>query len=144
MRRNPFEELESLLESFTGQFEDGRGLGQGITSTGSIAIDVIEHDEEFVVSADLPGFDSEDIDLTIADGVLRLSAEREIDEFDADERTDQRYIRRERTRKSINRRIRIPDAIDEDGITASHRNGLLTVTLPKSADADEAKRIDID
>ena len=134
MRRNPFEELEDFFERMEEQFEGGVGMERG-----SIAVDVLDAEEEYVVTADLPGFAAEDIDLTFSDGTLRMTGDREEETTEGNER----YLRQERRRSSVDRTVRIPDPVDEEGIDASYTNGVLTVTLPK-AEPDEGTRIDIE
>ncbi|WP_263021005.1 Hsp20/alpha crystallin family protein [Natronobiforma cellulositropha] len=145
MRRNPFDELEELLDRVSRQVEEGMASGTGLPVPGSVAVDVADYDEEYVVTADLPGYETDDIELTLTEGTLRLEAERERETETADEEGADRYIRRERTSRSISRRFRLPEPVDEEGVSASYTNGVLTVTLPKHEPAEEeSKRIDID
>ncbi|QSG01538.1 Hsp20/alpha crystallin family protein [Natranaeroarchaeum sulfidigenes] len=137
MKGNPFEEFESLLQRMEQGFEGGMDLQ---TRTGSTAVDVADRDEEFVVTVDLPGYETEDIDLTLADDTLRLEAEREIE---SEDETDH-YLRRERRRQSVSRSIPFPESVDAESVTASHTNGVLTVTVPKEFDSDEGHSIDIE
>lgn len=135
MRRNPFEEIEELFDRMETQFETSTSVGGG-----SVAIDLVDHGDEFVLTADLPGYDPEDIDLTYSDGRLHLVAHH--DESEAV--TDDQYVRQERRHRSAERTITVPDPIDEEGIEASHNNGVLTVTLPKEDVGDDGKTIDIE
>lgn len=131
MRRNPFEEIEELFDRMETQFE---------TDTGSVAVDVVDRDEEYVLTADLPGYESEDIELRYSDGRLHLSAERD----EAHDVTEAEFVRRERRHSSVDRTVTVPEQIDEEAIEASHNNGVLTVHLPKVDVADEGKEIDIE
>ncbi|WP_312910757.1 Hsp20/alpha crystallin family protein [Natronosalvus caseinilyticus] len=139
MRRNPFDDLEEMLDRVSKQFETGVG-GSGLSFPGSVAVDVADHRDEYVVTADLPGFETEDIELTLVEGTLRLEAEQETDRTDEHDR----YLRRERSHKSVSRRLHLPEPVDEESITATYNNGVLTVTLPKLEQSDDSKRIDID
>jgi HSP20 family protein len=85
----------------------------GDSSTG---YELYEEDDEFVLTLDLPGFDTEEIDLGWEDGVLNVSAQH----------VDDRRGRK----KTYHRRFRFPKEIDEDAIEASYQNGVLEVTLP--------------
>lgn len=133
-RRNPFEDLEDLLERLGGELEAGEWPG-----TGGVDVDVADHGDRYVVTADLPGYDADDIDVRLVAGSLRIEADRELvtDEEEPD------YLRRERRREAVSRRISIPEPVDADGITASHDDGVLTVELPKQT-ADAGTSIDID
>ncbi|SDC66520.1 Hsp20/alpha crystallin family protein [Natrinema hispanicum] len=139
MRRNPFTEIEELLDRLSQQVEEGMAAG-GLQVPGAVAVDVADTDGEYVVTADLPGYESDDIDLTLTDGTLRLEAtRRDHAAFD-----DDRYLRRERTTKSASRRIRLPEPVDEDGVAAGFENGVLTVRLPKESSDEDTKQIDIE
>ncbi|OIB55317.1 Hsp20/alpha crystallin family protein [Natrialba sp. SSL1] len=140
MRRNPFDELEEMLDRVSKQVEEGMA-GGGLQVPGSVPVDVADRHDEYVVTADLPGYDVEDIDLTLTDGTLRLEATRADEQ---EEHVEGRYLRRERTRKSANRQIRLPDPVDEDAIDAGYENGVLTVRLPKESTDEESKQIDIE
>ncbi|AFZ72603.1 Hsp20/alpha crystallin family protein [Natronobacterium gregoryi] len=139
MRRNPFDEIEEMLDRVSRQVEEGMTSG-GLQVPGSVPADVADTGEEYVVTADLPGYETNDIDLTLSEGTLRLDASREDDlEFAEGE-----YIRRERTRKTASRRIRLPEPVEEEEVSAGYENGVLTVRLPKVGGVDESKEIDIE
>lgn len=140
-RRNPIDEIEQLFERMSRQFEEG-DLSFGVQS---VAIDLEERPEEFVLTADLPGYDREEIELSIAEDTLRLSAEHEESteeshEESAEERT---YVRKERRRRTVSRSVTLPEPIDEEAASATYTNGVLTVTLPRVG-AEESKTIDIE
>jgi HSP20 family protein len=145
-RSNPFEEFETLFERMSRQFDemsrqfDGPTMGQ----THGIQLDVSDYDEEFVVVADVPGFEKEDIDLSVANRSLTIEAAREMREDEESETGE--YIRRERRHESLRRTVRLPEEILADDATASYKNGVLTVTLPKVhvEESDDSHRIDID
>ncbi|MFB6353336.1 MAG: Hsp20/alpha crystallin family protein [Halobacteriales archaeon] len=133
-RRDPFEEFEQLLSRLSEEF-DAEQWPVG----GGVAVDVADHGDRYVVTADLPGFGKDDIDVRLAGGTLYLDAERETE----DEEADVDYLRRERRRESASRRVSLPEAVDESGVTARYDQGVLTVDLPKLA-ADDGTSIDID
>jgi HSP20 family protein len=134
MRRNPFEELEEMFDRMGRQFEH-----RGMPTLESVPVDVQDHGDEYEIVADIPGYDTEDIELTFSEGTITIDASRE---EESEEQSEGHYVHRER-RTSVSRSIRLPDAVDEDGISASYTNGTLTVTAPKAA-ADEGHRIDIE
>lgn len=134
-RENPFEMVDDLIAQMEQEFESNP-LGFG---DRSIALDVRDDGEDFVVTADLPGFDKENIEVTLADQTVRIAAERESDI----ESTDGEFIRRERSHDSASRSVRLPEPVDEEGIKATFANGVLTVTLPKH-EAGGGTEIDIE
>ncbi len=136
MRANPFEDIEEMLERMSEQVEEG------MTFDRSVPVDVRETDAEFVVTVDLPGYDADDIDLTVTDRQLRIDAERETD-VEIEEDDEVRVVRRERSRTSVSRSVRLPEPVDEEGVEASLDGGVLTVTLPREHDP-EGRTIEIE
>ncbi|WP_049901617.1 Hsp20/alpha crystallin family protein [Natrinema sp. J7-1] len=139
MRDNPFDEIETLLDRVSRQVEEGMAAG-GLQVPGTVPVDVADTDEAYVVTADLPGYETDDIELTLSDGTLRLEANRLGDDIAA----EGTYLRRERTKTSASRRIRLPEPVDEEAGAAGFENGVLTVRLPKVAGGEDSKRIDIE
>jgi len=127
MARNPFDEIERMFDRMSHQFET---LDEDLFE-GSVAVDVEDTGDSFVVTADLPGFDGDDIDVELSGETLTLSAAHSESTETEDEDDDHRYIRRERHEQSVNRSIRLPEPVEEDENEASYNNGVLTVTLPK-------------
>jgi HSP20 family protein len=100
-------------------------------------IEVSDTDKEVKVTAELPGLEEKDVDLELANGVLAIKGEKRTEMEDKDRLFSERYYGR------FERRIPVED-IDEDKVSASFRNGVLTVTLPKTAQAQRhVKRIAI-
>lgn len=102
------------------------------------AVDVYEEETRYVVEAAVPGLRGEQLTVEFEDGVLTLAGEWS---SESEERHAQ-AVRRERARGSFTRELRFADRVDADGLTASLTDGILTVTLPKSA-AAQKRRIDI-
>lgn len=136
MTRNPFEDLEEMLERMSRQVEEGV---VGAAGVGSLPVDVRDEGEAFVVHADLPGYEADDVDLTLSGRRLEISAERESEH----EEESENYVRRERRRQSVGRSVRLPEDVDEEGIEASLDGGVLTVRLPKRH-AEEGTQIEIE
>jgi HSP20 family protein len=123
MTRNPFDEMERAFERMGKQLES---IGPEVVSE-TIRVDVVDDGDAYVVTADLPGFDRSDIEVTLANRRLELSAERETES----EEEGPDYVRRERRRGSLRRTVPLPERVDADGTEATYENGVLTVTLPK-------------
>lgn len=146
-RLNPFEEIEQFFNRMSRQFEEtSRGIdstdpfGRLQLGSGSMAVDVVEGDEEIVVTADLPGFTREEIDVHVTDRTLRIDAERE---ESIEEGEDERYLRRERRRQSTTRSIQLPTEVDKENVEARMKNGVLSITLPKRA-MEDARDVEIE
>lgn len=140
-RPNPFADIEQFFEQMNRTFGD-----VGIpTRPHEMAVDVAETESEIVVSADLPGFEREEVTISLSGRDLTIDAdhEAETEEHDGDD-GDTRYVRRERTHRAVSRTVRLPDAVDEEAASASYTNGVLTVTLPReTVDEEDSHTIDI-
>jgi HSP20 family protein len=124
-RSDPFEEIERLFDQMSQ-------LGTGGESR-PVRVDVIDEGDAFAVVADLPGFETEDIEVQLRDDQrLAITAERE-DRRD-EERDD--YVRRERRRRQVSRTVPLPEPVDETETDASYDNGVLTVRLGKRSGGD--------
>lgn len=132
---DPFSEIERIFDRMSREF----GGTSFAAAAGSLAVDVEDRDDEFVVTADVPGYEKDDVDVTLADRSLRIRAERE----EAAEERDADYLRRERHATSAERSVRLPAPVDPDGISATYKNGVLTVTLPKQS-GDGGQRIEVE
>jgi HSP20 family protein len=93
------------------------------------ALDVLEHEDRYVLRADLPGVDESDIDLSLDKNVLTLSGTRE---HRSEERTDG-YVRVERATGAFRRSLTLPEGVDGEQIAATFDKGVLEVSIPKPA-----------
>ena len=110
------------------------------TKSWMLAVDVNETETEFFLSADMPGLDKKDVTVDIHDGVITIKGERAID----NEKSTDSYQIRERQLGSFNRSFRLPDNVNEDKVAATFKNGVLTVTLPKTKEIlSEGRQIKI-
>ena len=98
------------------------------------SLDVSETKEAFVVKAETPGMESKDIQVSLQENMLTIKGEKRQEKEDKDER----YHRVERAYGAFARSVRLPVAVDGSKVTAAFKNGLLTVTLPKTPGAKGA------
>jgi HSP20 family protein len=106
-------------------------------STGWPNIEVSETDKDVKMTAELPGLEEKDVQVELANGVLSIKGEKKTETEDKDRRFSERFYGR------FERSIPIDD-VDEDKVSASFKNGVLTVTMPKSPQAQpKVKRIAI-
>jgi HSP20 family protein len=114
----------------------------GATDAASISwiprVDVREENERFVVTADLPGVEGKDIEITADEGVLTISGQRGSEKKTAGEG----YERVERARGSFLRRFTLPESADAEAIKATHVNGVLELSIPKRPQA-QPRRIEV-
>lgn len=90
-------------------------------------LDMFDREDRVIVKAELPGVDREDIDISVASGVLTIKGERKAEE----EVKNEDYYCCERYRGSFYRAIQLPADLDTEKIEASYENGVLEITLPK-------------
>jgi HSP20 family protein len=91
-------------------------------------MDLAETKDALVVKAEVPGIEPKDIQLSLKDQVLTIKGEKKQEK----EEKDEHYYRMERSYGSFSRSIRLPSPVDEAKVSATFKNGLLTVTLPKT------------
>ncbi|HWH21883.1 MAG TPA: Hsp20/alpha crystallin family protein [Allosphingosinicella sp.] len=100
-------------------------------------IEVNKTDREVRVTAEVPGMSEKDVELFVEDGVLTLRGEKKNETEDKERGYSERFYGR------FERRIALPAGVTEDNAKADFRDGVLTVTLPKSPDAERGRRIPI-
>lgn len=136
-RWNPFKELadfERGLESFFTRVPAIAGNGGEEKITEALwapLADITEDDKEFLVKAELPEMKKEDVKVTVENGVLRITGERKAEK----EEKTKKYHRIERGYGSFERAFTLPDGADGNKVTADYKDGVLTVRLPKTAEA---------
>jgi len=94
-------------------------------------VDIKEDKDRFVLYADLPGIDPDDIEVSMDKGILTIKGERS---SESTQDTD-RFSRIERSYGSFHRRFALPDSADPEGIQARGRNGVLEIVIPKRAES---------
>lgn len=122
-----------------GDFDPFRSL-ETIWRPSSPAVDLVEREKEYVVTAELPGLDEKALDVKVAGNTLTIRGQKE------EERKEEResYRMSERRYGSFQRAVRMPEDVDIDKIDARFTKGVLTVTLPKSEEAlNKQKKIEV-
>ncbi|ODA96538.1 molecular chaperone Hsp20 [Mesorhizobium sp. SEMIA 3007] len=121
-------------EVFRG-FDTPSALGRMATWP---SVEFSETDQEIRVTAEIPGLDENDVEVMLDDGVLTLRGEKKAETEDKDRQFSERYYGRFERRFSLGREV------EDDKVAATFKNGVLTVTLPKSKKAQaNTKRIAI-
>ena len=105
-----------------------------------LALDVREGDDEFEVTADIPGVRKEDIDVSLEDGLLTISAERKQEK----KREGDSWHFEERSWGSVRRSVRLPDTADPEQARASYSDGVLKLNFGKRDPTPRGKRITIE
>lgn len=137
---NPFSLLRREMDSLFDNFFRGFDIEPFESRLGTFSprIDIAENDKEIKISAELPGMDEKDIDLSINKELLIIKGEKKEEKEDK----GKDYYRMERSYGSFSRSIQLPAEIDTNKVEAMFKKGVLTVTLPKTAKAiSDSKKI---
>lgn len=151
---HPFESLRREIDRLFDDFRPGSWRSpvvrtlfdvepfwrNGVSWSKAPAVDVAETDKAYELTAELPGMDENNIELKIADGVLTIKGEKKEEK----EEKKKDYYVSERRYGSFQRAFTVPGGVDTDKIEAKFKNGILTVSMPKTAQAQKnEKKIEI-
>jgi len=126
-----------IRRPFARTLFDVEPFWRGEFSFGKVpACDIVEKEKEYEITAELPGLDENNIEVKFADGLLTIKGEKREEK---EERKKDYYLS-ERSFGSFHRSFQVPEGIDSDKIAATFKNGVLTVTLPKSAEAQKKEK----
>ncbi|HEX5363462.1 MAG TPA: Hsp20/alpha crystallin family protein [Gallionella sp.] len=131
---DPFKELEDMSSRLNRLFGRSMLPVESDRELLSVAdwmpsVDISETESAYLIKAEIPGVQKEDVKVTIEDGMLTLQGERKQEK----EEKDKKFHRIERSYGCFMRSFRVPDDADESAIKAEFKDGLLNVTLNKSA-----------
>lgn len=142
---SPFERLrrdvDRLFEGFDGGLFGRPGFDVApfwSRETWDIApaVNVAETDKAYEITAELPGMDEKNVDVSVVNGRLTIKGEKREEK----EEKNKGYHVQERSFGSFERRFRVPEGVDADKIEAAFKKGVLTVILPKTAEAQRAAK----
>ncbi len=139
---NPFEEFENMLERYSksGASNIGKQLHTDMSfADWSPSVDIEEEADRYLIKADLPGVDKENIDVKLENGVLSIRGEK-TSETETGKGTKRH--RTERFHGSFARSFSLPEAVRADQVEASYKDGVLSLIIPKEEEA-KPRSIDI-
>ena len=119
-----FNDMESMVRTV---FNDDWNFPTMNMKQWTPAVDVEEKDKSFHITADIPGLTKKDVKVNITNGILTISGERNT----VNESENDHYHYRERRHGSFSRSFNLPETVKEDDVSASFKNGILAITLPK-------------
>lgn len=129
----PFEDMRRMMEDFwMTPFEEFGRWGDGFVPR----VDVKEEGNDLVVSAELPGMDQKDIDVTVTRDSVRISGEKKHEEKEE----EKGYYCHETSYGSFERIIDLPSEVDENKVEAEFSKGVLKIRLPKSEQAQAKEK----
>ena len=144
VRWDPFRDLMSLQDEVNSLFRRSflRGADAPVAmetaAAWAPALDVHESAESVTVEVELPGMEAKDIEISLEEDILHISGERKF----ASEVKEEDYHRMERAYGRFERNIPLPRKVQQDKVSASVKDGVLSIVLPKATDA-EPRRIPI-
>lgn len=130
-------EVDRLFEDFLRGGLPSLGFGLGHSLARWPNVELSETDREVRITAEVPGMSEKDVELLMEDGVLTIRGEKKSETADKDRGYSERYYGR------FERRVALPSSVEEQGANATFKDGVLAVTLPKSAEAERGRRIPI-
>jgi len=145
--------FESLRREIDRLFDDFHAFDFRLPSTRSLfgrelpslrsadwpvapAMDLVEKDKEYEITAELPGIDEKNVEIKLSNHTLTIKGEKKEEK----EEKDKDYYLSERRYGSFQRSFQVPEGVDADKIDASFTKGVLTVKLPKTAEAQKAEK----
>jgi HSP20 family protein len=147
IRRNPFGELTTLQDRLNqllsqpfGPIWRAGGAESALTASSFVpAVDIYEDEHNIILTAETPGVEEKDLDITVENGVLTVSGERKME----NEEKQDNFHRIERSYGRFTRSFTLPPTVDETNVKAEFSNGVLKITLAKREEA-KPKQIKIE
>jgi len=135
---DPFRDLEVIQNEMNRLFDSslmawrdrGTGLLEGAWSP---AVDIYDSKDNIMVKADIPGMKKEEIDVSVQDDTLVIKGEKKQEK----EVKEKDFVRTERFYGTFNRSIRLPAEVDSTKVSATYKNGVLEIILPKKEEAKQ-------
>jgi HSP20 family protein len=138
---NPFGFLHREIDRLFDEFTRGPLEAAGPAQVNLIpSMDVTETDKEIVITAEMPGLERKDVDISIEDDVLTIRGEKKVETKKDDK--DKNYHISERSYGMFYRALQLPPGVDPSKVQATVSNGVLKITIPKPA-RSEPKKIEV-
>lgn len=128
-------EMQNVFDRFLNEDSDQSSV---VTSEWAPRVDIREEDKRFVILADIPGVPAKDIEVHMDKGILSIKGERTNESTEK----DGKFTRVERSHGLFHRRFALPDSADADAISATGKDGVLEISIPKKAETTP-RRINI-
>lgn len=122
---------EEVRQAFDRFLQPDGDASNVVTSQWAPRVDIREDEQRFVILADIPGVDPEQIEVSMDKGILTIKGERQV----GGSEVSGKFTRVERARGAFHRRFALPDSADAEGITATGKLGVLEIVIPKKAQA---------
>lgn len=130
---DPFESIHRDFDRMLGRYFSN---GDEPTPTAAYPVDIHEDDNHLYVEAELPGFNREDVNVTLENGMLTITAERQEEKREGETHLNERRFRR------VHRSFTLPNTVDEGNVDATLSDGVLKLTLNKKEEV-KPRRIEV-
>jgi HSP20 family protein len=125
--------IPSLVDDFFGKDMLSNIFDDYQTGISVPAVNIIEENDDFKIEVAAPGLEKKDFTIDVKNNVLFITSERNQE----DEKRNGKYMRREFSYSSFKRSFSLPQSVDVDKISATHKDGVLTISIPKREEAKE-------
>ena len=139
---DPVEVAHREFDSVLNRFFGGNYVGGEVGNLAPYGVDVREDGDHLVVEAELPGFKKEDVDITMENQTLTITAQKKMEQpapQGEQGKQQQAYLLRERRYTRFQRSFTLPDTVDEQTVDAKLQDGVLTITLNKRPETKPRK-----
>ncbi len=136
-RQDDLDDIFKQMENVFNQFQE-KGMNFASELKPNFPVDIAEEEGEFVITADLPGVDKEEINITADEESVEISAESSAEL----EEENEKYYRKERSTRRFNRRVNFPSKVDAATVEAEYEDGVLTITAEK--EEEEGREVEIE
>ena len=138
-RYEPWNLLDQMRREMDRAFDSRADEGSSVATSDWVpAVDIKEEGDRYLLHADIPGVKADDIEVSMDKGVLTIKGERKHESTESKEG----YKRVERSHGVFMRRFSLPDGVDGENISASSKDGVLEVVIPKS-EPEKPRRIEV-
>lgn len=128
-KAEPLRALRDEVDDLFGRFFEGTPFGGGdLVGTWYPALDVAEQEKEYLVQAELPGMKADEVEISVLNNTLTISGAKTQEK----EKSGRNWAHVERRYGTFRRSIQLPAGVEPDKVAAEFRDGVLTITLPKS------------
>lgn len=136
-RQDDLDDIFKQMENVFSQFQE-KGMDFASELKPNFPVDIAEEDGEFIITADLPGVDKEEINITADEESVEISAESSAEV----EEENEKYYRKERSTRRFNRRVNFPSKVDAESVEAEYEDGVLTIKAEK--EEEDGREIEIE
>ena len=142
--KSGFGEFDKIFDNFKKDFEQfltpsftskPSSFPNLFESSSSMACNLVDEGDKYVVTADMPRIQKEEINLNVGDDYIEISAEHK----ESEEEKKKKYVRKEQSEISVHRKMSLPDKVKSDDVKAKLEHGVLTINIPKQEPTPQPK-----